>query len=451
MSGRFVMKFGGSALRSRPDLEKVLEIAKAYVKPFVMVVSAVNGVTDELVRAARGIGGLDVNAFLAGLYGTCRDMLGADCRGLEARVFEIRDLLLGAKLIGETPDSVYDRVVSHGERCSSFLVTKYFNERGFCCEEALPEDFGLITHGKPSCEGVDLEASEREMKAYFRPGASYVVPGFYGMCEGRVTLLGRGGSDYTASSIACCLDAERVDLYKDVSGFMTCDPKYVDGVKRMRTLSYGEAAELSYFGARILNHSAVEPVRRKNIPLYIYNMNTFSSIDNPDTVISGDTTPVETVIKSFTFTDDIGIIEFKGSNVGRVPGVLGQIASAFGNEGVNIKSVETSQTSINVLVSLEDVARGKRIARNLKVAEVERVECRSGRSLIAAVGSGILRKHGIAAGIFSAVSREKVNVEMISAGASEAAVYFIVDTRDRNKALRAVHEEFFGGEQVEEC
>ncbi|WP_041081873.1 aspartate kinase [Thermotoga profunda] len=445
-----VLKFGGSNLRNKTDLEKILKVISMYREPFIVVVSAVNGVTNRLIDALNNIADLDVDKFLEELYSTYRSFLSEESFQLRERVYQIKEILLGTKLIGKVPDFVYDQIVSHGERCSSFLLTHYLNKNNIHCKEALPEEFGLVTDGKFKNASVDLVNSEINLKRFFRQDENYIVPGFYGIHEGQITILGRGGSDYSATSIAYCLDANRVDLYKDVSGFMTCDPKYVDGVRPVRRLNYDEAAELSYFGAKILHHASVDPVRKKNIPLYIFNINSFESIDKPDTIISFNDSVAETIIKSISFTDDIAVIQFKGTNVGRVPGLLGQIASTLGNEGVNIKSVVTSQTSINVLISKQDLEKCKRITSKMQIAEVEDIHYKTEISLIAAVGDGLLKRHGIAARIFTAVSRKNINVEMISAGASDVTIYFIVRLTDRDKALQAIHEEFFrGGENGE--
>ena len=444
-----VVKFGGSSLKNKEDLSKILSVVKMYEQPLAIVVSAVSGVTDRLAEAVADIRNLDVNGFLASLNSTYQHFLKEKNQELKARVYEIRDLLEGARLIGQVPDFVYDRVLSHGERCSSLLLTEYFNQHGFDCEEALPEQFGLTTDGRFKAATVELEASERNLKKFFKADKNYVVPGFYGLSGGQINLLGRGGSDYSATSIGYCLEAERVDLYKDVSGFMTCDPRCVKGVKPVKKLNYDEAAELSYFGARILHPTAVDPVRQKNIPLYIFNLNSFISIDRPDTIISSNGAVSETVVKSLSFTDDLAVIRFKGSNVGRVPGLLGQIASTYGREGINIKSVVTSQTSINILISSQDVRRCQQITPKMKIAEVENVFYRTNISLIAAVGEGVLQKPGVAARIFSAVSRHEINVEMISAGASQVTIYFLVNLKDRNRALQAIHREFFEGEKHE--
>jgi len=446
---KFVLKFGGSNLRHRSDLSRILEVVRMYNRPLVVVVSALNGVTNSLINAVKNIKTLDVDDFLSHLYSTYCNFFGEESVLLKERVYQIHNMLVGAQLIGEVPDFVHDYVVSHGERCSSLLVTNYFNKMGLNFEEALPERFGLVTDGKFNGASVDLITSEKNLKEYFKEEKNYVVPGFYGMYENKVTILGRGGSDYSATCIAYCIDARRVDLYKDVSGFMTSDPKIVADVRSVEQLSYDEAAELSYFGAKILHHAAVDPVRKKKIPLYVYNINSFTSIENPDTIISSDGFMTESVIKSISFTDDVAIIQFKGSNVGRVPGILGFIASTLGNEGVNIKSVVTAQTSINVLISSYDLERCQRITSRMKISEVEDICYKTDISLIAAVGDGILRKHGVTARIFSAVSKQGVNVEMISAGASDVTTYFIVNSDDRERALKAIHEEFFGGDVFE--
>lgn len=442
---RYVLKFGGSNLKSGQDLFKIMEVVKMYRGQLIVVISAVYGVTNQLIDAVSKIDRLDVDEFLTRLYERYRSFLGRDDQQLKDRVFEIRNVLLGSKLLGEVPFQVQDLIVSHGERCSSLVLTKFFNEHGLEFEEALPEQFGLVTDGRFGNATVDLETTRKNAMFFFKEDRNYVVPGFYGLHDGRVTILGRGGSDYTATCLAYCLDADRVDLYKDVSGFMTCDPKHVSNVKPVRSLSYDEAAELSYFGAKILHHATVEPLRKKKIPLYIFNINDFKGIDEPDTIITADGSTTEDVVKSISFTDDIAVVQFKGSNVGRVPGILGQIASTFGAENVNIKSVVTAQTSINVLISRQDLERSRKIVSKLNIPEVEQIDFKTNISLIAAVGNGVLQKHGIAARIFSAVSKEKINVLMISAGASEVTVYFIVSIEDRDRALQAIHKEFFGG------
>ena len=443
-----VLKFGGSTLKSKGDLEKIENILRLRQTPFVLVVSAVSGVTNMLKEALDNLATLDIEEFLENMERIYQAFLQNPSLELHQRVFAIRDFLLGAQLIGEAPPFVYDYVLSHGERCSSLLLTIHLNGRGITCSEMLPEQFGLITDGTYGNATVDLSQTEAHVKQHFEEDQNYVVPGFYGVCDGKVTVLGRGGSDYTATSLAYCLSAERVELYKDVPGFMSCDPKFLKEAKPIRQLSYDEAAELSYFGAKILHHSAIEPASKGHIPVHIYNMNTFNPQEGPDTVISADSCITHGVVKSISFTDDVAVIQFAGENVGRVPGILGTIASTLGNANINIKSVITSQTSINVLISKQDIDKCKKATQRMNIPHVENILYKADISLIAAVGDGLLKRHSVAARIFSAVSRQGINVEMISAGASNVTIYFLVRTADRQKALKAIHEEFFsGGEQ----
>ena len=444
-----VLKFGGSTLRTADDLEKIANIVSLRQRPFVLVVSAVSGVTNMLTEALENLPNLYVDGFLDNLERIYQAFLQEPSSELRQRVFAIKDFLRGAQLIGEAPAFVYDYVLSHGERCSSLLLTTYLNNHGITCTEMLPEQFGLITDGIYGNATVDLSQTEAHVKQHFiKEDQSYVVPGFYGVCDGKVTVLGRGGSDYTATSLAYCLNAERVELYKDVPGFMSCDPKFVKDAKPIRELSYAEAAELSYFGAKILHHSAIEPASKRRIPVHIYNMNTFNPQGTPDTVICADSCITHSVVKSISFTDDVAVIQFAGENVGRVPGILGTIASTFGNANINIKSVITSQTSINVLISKQDVDKCKKVTERMDIPHVDNILYRTDISLIAAVGDGLLKRHSVAARIFSSVSKQGINVEMISAGASNVTIYFLVRTEDRQKALKAIHDEFFsGGEQ----
>jgi len=440
-----VLKFGGSTLKTGDDLEKIENILRLRQTPFVLVVSAVSGVTNMLTEALENLPDLNVDGFLDNMESVYQGFLQEPSSELHQRVFAIKDFLQGAQLIGEAPPFVYDYVLSHGERCSSLLLTAYLNAHGITCTEMLPEQFGLITDGNYGNATVDLSQTEAQVKQHFKEDKSYVIPGFYGIYDGKVTVLGRGGSDYTATSLAYCLSAERVELYKDVPGFMSCDPKFVKEAKPIRQLSYAEAAELSYFGAKILHHSAIEPASKRNIPVHIYNMNTFNPQERPDTVICADSCITEGVVKSISFTDDVAVIQFAGGNVGRIPGILGTIASSFGNANINIKSVITSQTSINVLISKQDVDKCKKVMQRMNIPHVENIFQRTDISLIAAVGDGLLKRHSVAARIFSSVSKQGINVEMISAGASNVTIYFIVRTEDRQKALKAIHEEFFSG------
>lgn len=259
-----------------------------------------------------------------------------------------------------------------------------------------------------------------------------------------MTLLGRGGSDYTAAAIARCIDAASVDLWKDVPGFMSADPKLVANAAAVKRLAYNEAAELSYFGARILHPRTFEPVMDKQIPVRLFNIGRFCEKLEPETIIDGNGVIKEDVIKSVTFSDDFGILKLHGAGVGIKPGIMARVTARLNDEGINIKSIITSQTAINILLALEDLEKSLRAVEAIGLTAVDRIAAVDNISLIAVVGGGILEKPGIAARVFSAVSRRNINIRTISAGPSNVAIYFIIDRNEREKAVKAIHEEVFG-------
>lgn len=454
-----VFKVGGSVLANPQDMKK---IARSFFElkekmrdiHFVIVVSAIKGITNKLLEALDNFETLDVEHFLGELFEIHKQFVADDYHTLEIlkrEIYSIEKLLVGSKMIGKIPDFVRDRVLCSGERWSAVILRNYMEDLNF--KIMYPENF-ILTDGKYGNSNVLLEKTKSIIESNFEEWehGDFIVPGFYGKSDvdGNITILGRGGSDYTATVLGYSLDALGVVLVKDVPGFLTGDPKITGTVNTIRNLSYEEADELSYFGAKVLHHNAVEPLRIKGIPLYICAWNSLGSFEinlcEGCTVISNVSDHIESSeakIKSVSMTDDIAIVQFKGHNLGRVPGILGEIASQVSHAGLNIKFVITSQTSIVLIVSKNDLENVLKIAEKLKIKEIEDIKFSSNKTLIAVVGEGLLNYHGIASRIFQAVASGKINVEMISAGASDVSVYFIVDEKDGQRALKLVHDEFF--------
>jgi aspartokinase/homoserine dehydrogenase 1 len=335
--------------------------------------------------------------------------------------------------------------LSYGERLSSLIMTSVLKHHDINCLEALPENIGLLTDGVLGNARIEVNEVKDRVKAAFTEDSVYVVPGFYGVSsQGRITLLGRGGSDYTAAVIGRSLEAKSVDLWKDVSGFMSADPKLVVNTLPLHHLSYTEAAELSYFGARIIHPQTVEPLIDSNIPLRILSAGDYAGEITPATVIDAQVTQSEALIKSVTYSDDFAVLRLLGSGVGIKPGIMARVAGAFGEARVNIKSIITSQTCINILVATSDLGRGKEIIIGCGDVSIESINCLDDISVIAVVGEGILDSPGVAARVFSAVSNKGINVLMICMGAASVAAYFIVTRSDRTNAICAIHNEFFG-------
>ncbi|WP_460055341.1 aspartate kinase [Spirochaeta dissipatitropha] len=463
---KIVAKFGGSNLKTVEDIQKITATVRTYDRPMVAVVSAFYGITNRLTSSILEC--RDDESRIAALQDFLRemkeDLIGRCIQSpqererttaeLGRRLDELRRVLLGVHYLGEIPLTVNDRVLSYGERLSSFLLAAIFRDAGIDAVEALPEDIGLFTNGEFRNASVDFERSLNPVAEALSADRVFVIPGFYGISpEGKTTLLGRGGSDYSAAAIACCIQAESLDIWKDVDGFMSGDPGMVDTPHRLHTLSYLEAAELSYFGARILHPRTVEPLREPGIPVRIFNIHRYNEGIVPLSVIGPVPAPLQNAmgdemphrVKSVTCSNDFAILRLRGSGVGQTPGVLGKAAAAVAEAGINIKSVMTTQTSINLFLSEADIHEAQRAVELTGLSAVSRVESQTDLSIIALVGEGLSECEEIADRLVVALSRAGVHIKMLALGASESATYFVVSREMVQTALKAAHSAFFPG------
>ena len=450
-----VLKFGGSNLKKKDDILRIVDVIGKYDTSLVIVVSAFYGVTDMLVNALEKIKNdetaiAELTDSLLALKKETLDEVVDDpivreeiFEAVKNRVKRLKRYLQGVNFFGETPAFVNDTILSYGERLSALMLTGILNYYHVKAEEILPEDLGLLTDGEFANATVDFVKTGDNVKKAIEGKKIVVVPGFYGVSkEGKTTLLGRGGSDYSAAAIAKCINALSLDLFKDVDGFLTADPRYVESPQRIEQLSYMESAELSYFGAKILHPRTVEPLREAGIPIRIYNIATVEDLSKPLTSIQRASNVHDDVIKSVTFSDDIGILKLKGAGIGNKPGILAKVSSAMDREGINIKSVITSQTTINILIETAHLKRSAKLVKNLDLHAVSEIIAEDDISVIAAVGNGIMEKVGLAGRIFTAVSLKGINIEIISVGASPVAAYFIVKKTDRAATIKAIHDEY---------
>ncbi|MBW2706981.1 MAG: aspartate kinase, partial [Deltaproteobacteria bacterium] len=267
------------------------------------------------------------------------------------------------------------------------------------------------------------------------------IPGFYGVSErGDITTFGRGGSDYSAALIAVVSDAESLEVWKDVDGFLSADPKIIPESQLIPELSYDEAAELSYFGAKILHPRTVEPLRKKRLIIAVKNTL------NPDvvgSVITHRRRVSAAVVKSVAYTNDIGILKVHASGVGDRLGILSLVSGELAENEINIKSVVTSQTCISLLLALKDLEPGRKVLMGIKPRPFRRLEKIDNVALVSVVGEGLLTRPGIAAKCFTAAAGCNVNVEMIALGPSRVALYFIVQKKHLRRAVAAIHSTFF--------
>lgn len=456
MKDKIVVKFGGSNLKNKDDIQNIIRVVKLYNKPLIIVVSAFYGITNKLqetiskVKEDESI--IEVfTAFLSDMkqevineYITDRELKEAVIDKISQRLEELAKYLRGIYYIGDVPDFLEDNILSYGERLSSILLTYILKQQNIDCEEALPEDIKLITDGEFGNASVNFALSENIVKEKLSEDKVYVVPGFYGISElGKVTLFGRGGSDYSAASIARCINAESLDVWKDVSGFQSADPKIVDKPERIEHLSYEEAAEISYFGAKILHPRTVEPLMDKNIPIRIFNiyktdkdMTALTIIDNRQFIRDG-------IVKSVTFSDDFSVLKLKSPSIGIKTGILAKLSAKLDNAGIVIKSIVASQAEINILLSKKDLSKAYRVSKELVLPGIYELHTIDDISTVAVVGAGFIDAYGIASRILQAVARKNINLNIIASGLSDVMIYFTLARKDRIEAVKQIHDEFF--------
>ncbi|MFH1940621.1 MAG: aspartate kinase [bacterium] len=453
-----VMKFGGSSLRDAESLLRVAEIIRSEEeKKKIIVASAVNGVTDHLlasIRAAlenhRGIGSIveDFHTLhrnlIIGSIPTVEHRLRA-MKEVESLLAGFEKLLFGVAYTGECTPRMQDRIVSNGERLSARIVAECLKAHGVESKALDADAVDIIAVGQWGCGNADLDQIEEKLPNHILPllerGTIPVITGFFGRTKDHHPItFGRGGTDYSAAVVSHAMNAEVLQIWKDVDGFLSASPEIVENPKLVSHLSYDEAAELAYFGAKILHPRTVEPLHAKQIPIVIKN--TYRP-EAEGTLISSDRQGREDVIKSITFSRNLGIIKCLGAGLGCQVGFLREVISALGDSDIHTRSIVTSQTAMSLLVSSGDLEKSSLILRDLQIPYVESIQQIPDIAVIAVVGKGLAETKGLAAKVLTAVADSNINVEMMSSGASRAAYYFLVRDEALEKSIKAIHAEFF--------
>ena len=451
-----VVKFGGSNLKSKEDIGRIIQVVKNYREPIVIVVSAFYGVTNYLIDAlekARHDESVAkiTTAYLLRLKREALELYFADQHQLTKisaeigiQLNELERFLQGIALTGDASAALEDHVLSYGERISAIFLTGILASLGIEARVALPESIGLVTDGDFGSASVDFVKSTASVREALSGDYISVIPGYYGLSlEGKTTLFGRGGSDYAAAAIARCIGAQSLDIWKDVNGFLSADPKIIENPVPILQLTYNEAAELAYFGAKILHPRTVEPLSAAHIPIRIFNITGDADVSKPLTVICAEKVVSKGILKSVTFSEDFGILKLKGSGVGAKPGILAKVTTALHGAGINISSVLTSQISINILIAKKDLSIAYTLVSAIDLSVVAKVQIIDDISVVAVVGNGIAENYGVAARIFTALARNGINVLMSCSGASPIVSYFLVKSTDCIAAVKSIHHEFF--------
>jgi bifunctional aspartokinase / homoserine dehydrogenase 1 len=457
-----VLKFGGSSVANAENINKVAQVVKDKIKngKTIVVVSALGGITDALLQCSK------LASEGSEIY---KDKLHeAEQRHLQAvkellpitqqsgvlsfvkkMCNEMEDICNGIFLLGELSAQTKDRIVSYGELLSSYIIgTKLKVETGEC--EWLDSRSLIVTNSDFGHAAVDFTATNHKIAEHFlfAKGPLFIVPGFISAdANGTTTTLGRGGSDYTAAIFAGALNASVLEIWTDVSGMMTADPRLVTNAKIIPQISYQEAMELSHFGAKVIYPPTIQPVMNKGIPVWVKN--TFAPTDN-GTVIQKEATQNGTSIRGISSINKIALISLEGSGMIGIPGFSKRLFEALASEKINVILITQSSSEHSICVGIDDVnadiakhAIDEAFSYEIDMKKVEPLSVEKDLAIIALVGDNMKSHPGISGKMFGTLGRNGVNVRAISQGSSERNISAVISLQDVKKAINVLHEEFF--------
>jgi len=446
-----VMKFGGTSVQDAKAIERVAHIVQGRLadRP-VVVVSAMAKVTDSLLAMGKAAGGGDrktalkmARALPERHYDTAGELLGTalftEFHGdLGADFEDLDELLRGIGAVGEITPRTYDYVASFGEVLSSKIVAAAFTARGLPgahvdSRQCLLTD-SAYTHAVPQFDETN-ERLRKKVKPLVEAGKVAVMGGFIGSNRaGITTTIGRGGSDFSAAIFGAALSAERIEIWTDVDGMMTTDPRLCPDARRIKVISFDEAAELAYFGAKVLHPATVLPAIQQNIPVYVLN-----SL-NPTcegTRITARAPRCTNIFKAIALKKKITLVEVASPRRLLVHGYLKSIFEAFDQHGVAVDVVSTSEVSVSVTAETNEAIPA--LAADL--AKIADVKYEGRKAIVCLVGENLRETPGIAAKVFGIL--EDVKIRMISQGASEINLTFVIEEDDAAEVVRRLHHAFF--------
>ncbi len=450
-----VMKFGGSILSSKEDLQRVAALVKKRRdkgEELCLVVSALKGVTDKLIEASEKAL-KDRKAIETLIYGLRRTHLGLAmelggeavgknaAKKLKEKLDILEKALYGINYLGELSERSKALVFTFGERLSAIIVAAYLEENGVKAS-ALDASKAIVTDRRFSQARPIMDKTREKVKEEIAGNLKeriIVVTGYLGADgKGNITCFGRGGSDFSAGIIASALNADSLELWKDVDGFMSADPKLEKDAELIHNLSYEEAEELGYFGAKIIHPRTVVPLKEKKIKIVIKNILT---PEKQGTVVSVERSKHEKIVKSIASRDNIARVCLKSAAMIDHPGVLAKVFGTISKEGISVDLVSTSEAGISFTINESDLEKAKKALEN-ECADFESISFDSDVAMIGVIGEGMRRKPGIAGKVFGALGKKDINVEMISQGSSEINLSFLIKQKDLENAIKTIHQKF---------
>ncbi|WP_449257719.1 lysine-sensitive aspartokinase 3 [Chlorobium limicola] len=458
-----VMKFGGTSVGNARAMQQAIDLVVREQRngtPLV-VLSACSGITNKLVRLADAAGRSDIDEALM-LAGEVRahhlsliEELITDqaakpelAAKVDGYVSKLEMLARGVDIVGELTERSKDMFCSFGELLSTTVFSAAMIEQGYQAEWVdvrrvmiTDDNFGAARPITPVCESNTASIIRPLLEA----GTIVVTQGYIGATEaGRTTTLGRGGSDLTAALLGAWLGDNAIQIWTDVDGVMTCDPRIVPEARSIRVMTFSEAAELAYLGAKVLHPDTIAPAVEKNIPVWV--LNTWHP-DAKGTLITDDPERLAGMsygglVKSIAVKKGQCIINIRSNRMLGRYGFMTELFGAFSRHGVSIEMISSSEVSVSVTV--DDKSFGDELLQELKA--LGQVDIEHAVATVSVVGDNLRMSKGVAGRIFS--SLRNVNLRMISQGSSEINVGFVVQEQDVNEAVNTLHHEFFSGEET---
>lgn len=457
-----VLKFGGTSVANAENINKVIEIVKHALsnEKLVVVVSALGGSTDALIHAGKTAanGEEQYKEFLQNIEQRHLQLIkelipvaeqSSILSKIKSLCNELESICEGVFLLRELSDRTLDRIMSFGELMSSMIISFKLESLGLSQQWTDARSL-IVTNSNYGSATVNYQKTNKQIHDFITPSSKqlFLVPGFIANDENQtVTTLGRGGSDYTAAIFAAALHASALEIWTDVSGMMTADPRLVQNVKAIPHISYHEAMELSHFGAKVIYPPTIQPVMSLKIPVWIKN--TFAPNDY-GTLIESEVGENENVVQGLSSIGKISLLRLEGSGMIGIPGFSKRLFEALSNEKINVILITQSSSEHSICVAI-DAANTNRAkfavdeAFSLEIAQqrVEPLKLETELSIVALVGDNMKSHPGISGRMFSALGRNGINIRAIAQGSSEKNISAVILSKDVKKAINVLHEEFF--------
>lgn len=457
-----VLKFGGTSVGSSENIRKVKEILLKQKDDLIVVVSAFGGITDKILNAAKmaAIGSEYFQAELTEINKRHFDIVNDLFKGtklitvsekVQELLDELQRIIQGVSLIEELTPKTLDKIIGFGERISSFIISEYIPEAKLFDSGNL-----IITNNDFGKAIVNFQKTNELIRISFSGFKGIAVaPGFISKNDaGEYTTLGRGGSDYTGAIMAAAVDASALEIWTDVNGFMTADPRVISKAYTIKTLSYSEAMELSHFGAKVIYPPTILPVYKKSIPIHIKN--TLEPESEGTLITESKVNGKDLPIKGISSISNITLITIQGLGMVGVTGISARLFGALARKQINVILISqaSSENSISFAIDSSSSSKAETAIRNefereISLDQINKVTIEDNLAVVAIVGENMKHATGVAGKLFNTIGKNGINIIAIAQGASELNISWVVKISELRKTLNVVHESFFLSQNVE--